>query len=335
MIQNVQPLQTASNIQFIQPIQSRPVFQPLNIVTAQQLTVLPIQTVQPVRNQTISTTDICTTTSSISVPVSKVSMATPSGGVTPIGTPCTTPSKTEPSPAPTPTPVRTPSPQKTISLKSRLTTSPVVTPVVPQIKLIRKDQDKSPGTEKRVLTLKEIPLEEKEAILRGSTPLRTPTPKSVGNSRSTSPPAEPGKDGDEGIKTDENSQKTEPVDDEKSETILSKIKIEPRRQSISLYSKTNSQPGVKKDGEKPTTTKTGRVAPRKTPTPPNTPGRTTPRPTKSNTNEKSSKNKTTQNGWTTKIVDNNSTILRSLPQGKVNFSSNDSFLVSRRSFVYT
>ena len=341
----IQPIQTAPNIQIIQPLQNRAVFQSVNIMTAQQLTVLPIQTVQPVRNQTISTNDLggCSTSS---IPVSKVSTTHSSTGshssshsshsVSSSPSPRT---KTETTTPPSSVPstlslTRTPSPSKTLSLKSRLTTSPCATPVVNPIKLIRKDQDKSPKNEKKVLTLKVIPLEEKEAILRGGKPLRTPTPKALVKPSFSSSPSDRGasksaaKDGEGEAKTVKDDEKSKSGSESASNSTKSeaeqnpKIKIEPRTQSISLYTKSSSQSAVRKTTEKSsltTTRGTIRTAPRKTPTPPNTPGTTPPRPTKSNFSDTKvssyGKSRSTQS-WTTKIVDNNSTILRSLPQGK-------------------
>ena len=331
----IQPIQTASNIQIIQPLQNRAVFQSVNIMTAQQLTVLPIQTVQPVRNQTISTNDLggC---SSGSVPVSKISSISTNSHSS---SSSSASSSTSPRKSETPVPTvpslslaRTPSPAKTLSLKSRLTTSPAATPVVNPIKLIlRKNQDKSPSLKKKVLTLKLIPLEEKEAILRGSKPLRTPTPKALAKPSFSSSPSDRtsskvGKEGESGKESKEDEEKAKTGSESASTSAKSdadqnpKIKIEPRTQSISLYSKTSSQSAVKKPTEKSsltTTRGTIRTAPRKTPTPPNTPGTTPPRPTKSSFSDSKSSfgNRKSTQSWTTKIVDNNSTILRSLPQG--------------------
>ena len=341
----LQPLQTASNIQIIQPLQTRPMFQSVNIMTAQPLTVLPISTVQSVRNQTISSSDIGSSVGTItSTATAKSSSANKSRlSTTASSSSSTTLSKSQKSKSnaassakekekETDIPkreIRTPSPAKTISLKSRLAAiTPTTQPVVKPIKLIRKEGRDKPGNEKenKVITLKELPKEEKEAILRLSKPLRTPklpTNNVAGNSGT-------------GIL----SQSQEDKDDGDN-----KIKIEPRTQPISLYNKSQnaatSQNATRNETKKTGTNRTGRTVPRKTPTPPSTPGTTPTRPTKpvptsssATTKSESStsppqptttprtttssnsfnKAKSAQN-WTTKIVDNNSTILRSLPQG--------------------
>jgi hypothetical protein len=309
---------------------------------AQPLTVLPIQSV---RNPIISNADLSTFSGS-----SRISSGThgSSRGSSSKNSSRKTEMKAPPPPAPSPPPKPIPKIPK-LSLKSRLEQSIKAEkekpqPTVNPIKLIRKDADKSPNATKKVFMLKEIPLAEKEAILRGSVPLRTPTQKLNIKIEKTEVKKEP-------EKTDE---KKEPVKESiakevKSEVIstakesvevvkevvkptpeivkkapvkpevkpVEKVKIEPAR-SKPLFSKNTSTTAKKTDAK--TTKATGRSAPRKTPTPPNTPGSTPPRPTKTETKTSAIKSKSAHN-WTSQIVDNNSTIMRQLPQGNFLFSS--------------
>ena len=360
-IVTIQPLQSANNIQIIQPLQTRPVFQniqPVNIINAQPLTVLPIQSVQPLsqENRSISVVKSSPSSSGSILPLKKSttnSLRKGSIGSTMARLPPKPSKKSKSSPSPpvsdlseTPDPIPKSSPIKPLSLKSRLIDSSPTTPKAPPIKLVWNNKDQE--GKKKVIMLKEIPKDEREALLNAVSEPRLRTPRPLETSRKISDDKdrvekkeEPKKE----VKTEPNKvQELSKLTIEKPKIIPEKAKTEP----VSPQSTGNSIPYFSKvippapPMTKPVTmTKPTRVPPRKTPTPPVTPVANTTRPTKlevpvvgskpassvANTKQvttSTTKTTTTSNfttpkpsnkTWTTKIIDNTPTVLKSLPSG--------------------